>query len=250
MRDKKEEMLKIILPFLSTSKNYAQILKKLAALAFYETYLITLLLRSNPSFDSFFAGIESWGPIGKVIGIVPYHEVLNLFGAAIAFVMAVLTHMFQFHDRISDVLGIRRRFDRKSILVPLSQRVGSVITKDKKAKIGRYRDELMRSVFYKYASSGSDKPLVDKHDIEHALNAWSWFWAFVEAVAYFGMGATIAWWLGSDDLARAFAITSAALLIIAFLQRIRLARYARRQINSIATDPTAAYDVKHQFDAL
>jgi hypothetical protein len=130
----------------------------LAGFAFYETYLITLLLRSNPRFDSFFARIESWGPIGKVVDIVPHHEVLNLFGLVIAFVVAGLTHMFQFHDRISDVLGIRRRFDRKSILVPLSQRVGSVVTKDKKAKIGRHRYELMRLVFYKYASSGSDKP--------------------------------------------------------------------------------------------
>src|SRR5262249_24368066 len=135
-----KEVIDLILPFLSTTKNYDEILKKLASFAFYETYLITLLLRANPRFDAFFTVIESWGPIGKVVGIIPHHDVLNLSGFVIAFFVAVLTHAFKFHDRISDVLGIRRRFDRKSILIPLFQRVGRVVTKDKEVKIAQQRD--------------------------------------------------------------------------------------------------------------
>ncbi|MBV8738687.1 MAG: hypothetical protein JO007_15795 [Alphaproteobacteria bacterium] len=245
-----EEVLKLVLLFLSIPKNYADMLRKLSSFAFYETYFITLLLRANPILDTFFMTIESRGPIGKVVAIIPYHEVLNLSGIVIAFVMAVLTHMFQFHDRISDVLGIRRRFDRRRILIPLSQRVGSVVTKDKETRIGKHRDELMRAVFYRYASSRADKSLVDKHDIEQALNAWSWFWVCVEAVAYFGAGAMSACWLGSPDLARTFAIIATAFLIIAFVQYMRLAGYARPQIDSIVADPTAAFDIKNQLDAL
>lgn len=244
------EVVKLVLPFLVTPKNYGEMLTKLASFAFYEAYLITLLLRANPIAAAFFTTIESWGPIGKVVVIIPHHDVLNLAGIVIAFVLAVLTHTFQFHDRISDVFGIRRRFDRKSILIPLSQRVGSAVSEDKETKIGKHRDELMRAVFYRYASSRADKPLVDKHDIEHALNAWSWFWASVEAVAYFGVGAMSATLLGSPDLMRTFAMIAASFLIIALVQHMRLAGYARPQINSIAADPTAAFDVKNQFDAL
>jgi hypothetical protein len=171
-------------PFLSP-KNYGEILNKLASFAFCETYFITLLLRANPRFDAFFTTIESWGPVGKVVGIIPHHEVLNLSGIVVAFVVAILTHTYQFHDRISDIFGIRSRFDRKSILIPLAHRVGSVVTKDKEAKIAQRRDELMHAVFYKYASSRDEHPLVDKHDIEHALNAWSWLWVFIEGVFYF-----------------------------------------------------------------
>ncbi|MEX2299199.1 MAG: hypothetical protein WD715_17415 [Dongiaceae bacterium] len=102
-----EEVIKLVLPFLSTPKNYAEILKKLACFAFYETYFITLALRDNPVFDSFFTRIESWGPIGKVVAIIPHHDALNLSGVVVAFIVAVLTHMFHFHDRISDIFGIR-----------------------------------------------------------------------------------------------------------------------------------------------
>jgi hypothetical protein len=244
-----KEFIDLILPFFSTTKNYDDILRKLASFAFYETYVITLLLRSNPRFDAFFRAIESWGPVGKVVDIIPHHEVLNLSGVVIAFVVAILTHTFKFHDRISDVLRIRSRFDRKSILIPLAQRVGSSVTKEKEAKMARHRDELMHAVFYKYASSRDEHPLVDKHDIEHALDAWSWLWVFIEGIFYFGTGAFIAWWLGSRKLAEGFGILSVALLVVALAQRIRLDRYARPQINSIAADHTASYDVKQKFDA-
>ena len=137
------------------------------------------------------------GPIGKAVGTIPHSDVLNLSGVVIAFVVALLTRMFQFHDRISDVLGIRRRFDLKNILIPLAKRVGSDVTEEKELKMAERRDELMHAVFYKYASSRAEKPLVDKHDIEHALNAWSWFWVLVEAFCYFGVGAVLAWCLGS-----------------------------------------------------
>jgi hypothetical protein len=245
-----KEVIDLLLPFLSTTKNYDEILKKLASFAFYETYIITFLLRANPRVDGFFKTIESWGPIGKALATIPHFEVLNLSGIVIAFAVAVLTHTFQLHDRISDVFGIRRRFDRKIILIPLFRRIGCVVSKGREAKIAQQRDELMHAVFYKYASSAATQPLVDRHDIEQALNAWSWFWVFVEGVFYFGVGAIIAWWLDSGNLAAIFSIVSISLLVLALLQRLRLARYARPQLDTIAADPTASYDIKAKFDAL
>lgn len=244
------EIIKLILPFFSTTRDYADVLKRLASFAFYETYLITFLLRSNPRYDDLFTRIESWGPIGRAIGTIPHYDVLNLSGLVMAFLIAILTLTFQFHNLISGLFGIRRRFDRKSILIPLARQVGSEITKDKERKIGEHRQELMHAVFYKYASSRAEKPLVDKHDIEYALNAWSWFWVFVEGVFYFGVSAIVAWRLNSDNLAVGLAIVSIVLLILALMQRIRLDGYARPEIETIAGDPTAAYEIKSRFDAL
>jgi hypothetical protein len=244
------DVLKLIIPFYSMPKNYDEVLRRLASLAFYEIYLITLILRGNPHFDAFIKALESWGPVGKIVDLIPHHDVLDPAGFVIAVAMASLSYIFQLHDQISNVIGIRRRFDRDRILVPLAKRVGVLMTNDKKAKIANCRERLMRAVFYKYASSRSDKPLVDKHDIEQALSAWSWFWAFVEAVFYFAIGAVIAWWLGSSNLAQVFAGISIVSLVIAWAQYLRLGRYARPQVDSISADETAATYVKQQFDAL
>jgi hypothetical protein len=244
------EVIKLILPFFYTTKNYGDVLKKLAMFAFYETYLITFLLRNIPRIDAFFTTVESWGSIGNAVRTIPHYDVLNMSGIVIAFLVALLTHMFQFRDRISDVLRIRRRFDVKNILIPLSQRVGAATTTKKEAQIREHRDDLMHTVFYKYASSGAKNPLVDRHDIEHALNAWSWFWVFVEAIVYFAVGAIIGFSFGSPQLGLGFVVVCAALVIFAVVQSFRLPRYARPQVASIANDPTAAYDVKNTFDAL
>ena len=65
-----------------------------------------------------------------------------------------------------------------------------------------------------------------------------------------GVGAVLAWCLGSPNLALTFVAVSAVLLILAFAQRTRLGSYARPQIDTIAADPTASYDIKSRFDAL
>jgi len=245
-----DQIIKLILPFFSTTRDYADVLKRLASFAFYETYLITFLLRSNPHYDSFFTTVESWGPVGKAISTIPHYDVFNLSGLMIAFLVAILTLTFQFHNLISGILGIRRRFDRKSILIPLARAVGYEVTKDSERKIRKQRQELMHAVFYRYASSRAEKPLVDKHDIEYALNAWSWFWVFVEAVFYFGIGAIIAWRVDSGRLAVGFAVVSAVVLVLSMIQRLRLDRYSRPEIETIASDRTAAYEIKARFDAL
>ncbi|MBM7330730.1 hypothetical protein JS562_48065 [Agrobacterium sp. S2] len=244
------ELIALLLPFLFAPKDYNDLLKKLASFAFYWTYAITLTLRENQSVDSFFNEIESWGTIGKVVSIIPHYDALNISGFFIAFAVAVLTHTFRLHDRISDVFGIRRRFDCKHILMPLAERVGSPIPNEKRTALVENRDKLMRAVFYKYASSRAQNPLVDRHDIEHALSAWSWFWVFVEGVFYFIVGALIAWGIGSPNIALAFLAVAFVFFILALGQRPRLNRYALPQIDAIAADPTASYEVRMQFNAL
>src|SRR5690348_1483497 len=129
-----DSIINLLFPLLSTAKNYDDVLKKLPSLAFYDTYLTTPLPRSHPLAAAFLASIESWGPVGKVSASIPHADALNLSGIVIAFAVAVLTHMFQFHDRISDVFGIRRRFDVRHILIPLATRLHVDFPEDKEAK--------------------------------------------------------------------------------------------------------------------
>ena len=240
----------MLLPFIVIPKNYGDVLNKLAGFAFYETYIITTVLRSNPTIDGFFTKIESLGPVGKAVASIPGLTVVNITGLLIAVVVALLTNMFQLHDRISDLLGIRRTFDRKFILIPLARLVGVQVTQASERSIAAKRDELMRSVFYRYTSSKAERPLVDRHDIEHALNAWSWFWVFVEAVPYFAIGFIFAWSFDSGSLAKMLLGVSLFCMAISILQYLRLGRYARPQISRIANDASAAEEVRQRFDAL
>lgn len=245
-----EGLLKVIFPFLSTTKNYDQVLRKLASFAFYEGYILTLMLRSVPRIDTFFTRMEVWGPIGKVLSLIPHHTGYNISGIVIGFAIAILTHMFQFHDRISDMVGIRRQFDRKNFLIPMAAHVGIRITPEKDKRLREQRDRLMQAVFYRYASSRDEAPLVDKHYIEHALNAWSWLWVFVEGAAYWSTAAIIAWWFGDARLALWLAFVAIIAVIIGIFQRLRLPGFARPQVEAILRDQKAANEVERVFRAL
>jgi hypothetical protein len=235
------DFFNLVTPFFSTPTTYAQMLKKLAGLAFYEVFLITFLLRSIPEIDNALKSIES---------LIPHSTTYNLGGLAIALLVALLSHIIHLHDRISDALGIRRRFDRNHILIPLARLVGVRVTPRREEAMAQNRDRLMREVFYKYASSRAEHPLVDKHDIEHALGQWAWFWAFVEGAVFFAVGAVVAFVFKASRLGTWLMLIAFAFVVIAVALNFRLPRYARPEIEAIAADGNARRHVRATFDAL
>src|SRR5206468_2567149 len=78
--------------------------------------------------------------------------------------VAWIGYAVRFHDRMSDLFGIRKRFDRNYILLPLAILTRSQLSAFQLNRVDANRDSLMRRVFYRYASSRAEKPLVDKHD--------------------------------------------------------------------------------------
>jgi hypothetical protein len=244
------EIFALIIPFLLSPKDYSDVLKKLTIFSWWWIYIITFFLRSNVHINSIFSRFENWGAVGDLMHLIPYYDYLNLSGVIIGLIVAILNNSFHLHNRISDLLGIRRRFDRDHILLPLANLVGAPVPPGKMATLLENRNALMRAVYYKYASSRSNNPLVDKHDIEHALAAWSWFWMFIEAAFFFTVGAMTAFIVGESGLAAGFLVAVVLFLLFAYLLRPLLSKYAEAQVRTIAADATASYEIRSHFNAL
>ncbi len=244
------DFLKLLVPVVLTPTNYAELLKKLAACLFYETWAVTFLLRGIPSIDGAFHAVESYGQLGIALSTVPAYDKLNLAGAAVALLAAGFSYAAQLHDRVSDLFKIRHRFDRSSILFPLALLVGAKLSATQLNAVDVNRVTLMHKVFYKFASSRVEKPLVDKHHIEHALDAWSWFWILLEGMALLIISAVIAIYFGAPFLVSGFAAAFLIYWVLAVFQYSRLERYARPQVEAIADNKDAAEGVKETFCAL
>jgi len=243
-------LLTFFLPVFATPTSYALVLQKLAGFAFWETYIITFFLRDIPQIGAAFRSAESHGSLGMVIGALPYSNTLNISGLAIALAVALLTRATRLHDRISDVLGIRKRFDQNHILFPLAKLVGQDLTVLQRKAVIANQNHLMRDLFYRYASSRAETPLVDKHEIESALDSWSWFWVWIEAVMFFAIAGIIAHLFHAHTLGVRFLTVDAIFVSFAVMQYPRLRRYAEIEISAIAADSTAARDVRARFIAL
>ena len=108
----------------------------------------------------------------------------------------------------------------------------------------------MRQIFYQYASSTLPNPLVDRHDIEEALDAWSWYWIILEASSLTLVAGAVAVYFRDCNLLLWFGLVSMMLWLVASLYYSRIDRYTRPEVEKIAGDHTAHVAVKAVFDAL
>jgi hypothetical protein len=242
-------LFKFISSFYSP-RNYTEMLRKLAFFLFWEVWIATFILRDIPVIEGIFLALEQFGPTKALTSLLPSIAKLNISGFILAFVTATIAYASQLHDQISNIFGIRKSFDQKSILLPLAELVGIKIDEDFKRALISNRHSILRQVFYPYVSSRAKKTLVDKHDIERALDGWSWYWVLIEAMPLVIVCAVAAALAQSYDHAVAFCIAFLLLFLAAWLYSRKLPRLARPEIESIANDAKARKDVIKAFRAL
>jgi len=136
------DILKLLLPLFLSRKNYNEMLKKLGAFLFWETWIVTFLLRGIQSIDEMFHSMENYGRVGAALSIIPNYEKLNLGGFFIALIVACVSCAIQIHDRIFDLLHIRRRFDRNYILLALAILVGPKLNPQQLISLAANRDSV------------------------------------------------------------------------------------------------------------
>ncbi len=224
-------------------RSYPAMLTKLAFWAFVSSLVVTLLVATRVHWVS---QLVKFGPFSmKTIGLdLSVGAFLPAIGAAIA------SQMLPLHDVISDVLGIRRRFDVFSILEPLAAATGAAPRKDLRKLITNSRAALMRQVFYPYVSPVAAPLVVDPHLVHMALTSWSWFWVFLEGSFFVLTGAIILLIDREYNWALAFGVIIIALALLMLWPYSRSANYADEEIREIASDPMRAATIRLAFDAL
>jgi hypothetical protein len=230
-------------------KTYSEMLRKLAGLTAIETYLTVGLLRLIPNVAEAIRHVEIYIlPISEIKGFELAK--LNPIGAVAALAVAFLFYHLQLHNKIEKIFRIRQRFDVEQIIFPLATKVGVTLTDTQKGRISKERHSVMRQIFYKYASSSGADTLVDAHDIERALEAWTKFWACEEAAVIFAFGLAVS--IAFQVLVLALIFAGLFIFCLVGMARMgpTLAGRARAQIDQISADATARHDVAQYLNAL
>lgn len=244
------EFLKLLVPLFLAPKTYYDVRQKLGAFVVYEVWIASYLLMQVGSASSFFARTNIFIVPDFLEKSAPWLVTINPFGLICGLVMGLAFFMFHLHDRVSDVFKIRSRFDRNHIIIPLAHSAGVTLDFDQLKRIEKSQDRLMRNVFYKYTSSTAERVLVDRHDIEQALESWSWFWVSVEGLIVWIVGLSISIAFLDVDIALIFGLLSILYLGVMWAIWPFLKRRARVQVEAIADDPTASVEIKKIFHAI
>lgn len=168
----------------------------------------------------------------------------------VAAILAGLSRAFKLHDRVSDLFGIRQRFDVKEILLPMAAAAGVRLSIEQQGQVEVKRRELMGQVFYKYVSSTATAAVIDRHVITMALDQWSWYWIVVEAAAVALTTSAVGAWFGATVLAFWLLVgVLGALWVLPHLRK-QSVRYAQDQIKLILEDSAREETVSKAFRAL
>ena len=244
------EFLKLLVPLFLAPKNYFEVRQKLGAFVVYEVWIATTILRYSPNVKSFFTNIENAVIPKFAIQYFDWLSQINPMGLVFGMLIGLVFFIFHVHDRISDVFKIRARFDRKHIIQPLASAVNLPLNDRQMNVIMKEHDRYMRNLFYKYTSSKAEKPLVDKHDVEQALESWSWFWVGLEGAVIWLMGSSLAFAIGSEAKPWVFVILLTTYVTLMGLIWPFLKRRARAQVEAIADDATARNNIVNLLNAI
>lgn len=221
---------------LGQPESYSDMLKRIFAATFIMGVVcIFALAAGSPTMHSL---LEMWS---LTVSVGPVDNVKMLY-VLIPLVAAVLARVFFVHNKLSDLFGIRMRFDIENILKPLAVGVGIPTTGSAWDQIENNRELAMTRTFYRYASFKD--PQIDVQLVRSAADRWAWFWCTIEpqiilfatAIALAILGAWI----------ELFAILAVAgiLALIAILLWPQLRAGARNQIAEILTMEDWKSDVR------
>ena len=232
-------------PKLSVS-NYPEMLAKIAWSFFGLNCVLLYITRVFvPPIDSFLSYYE------KYLEKVPYFSELKSFNVLIAVALAVVvSYAFRLHDKLSDILFIRRDFDIYHILQPLIILCNVTVSDAIYDKLLIRRGDVMQRVFYQYASSAKSATIVDKHDIITALTNWSWFWIILESVFQLWAFSFVFYAFAARDVALYLLVIGIALLLVArYIYRSAIT-IVLREVRQISNTPNCCKEVKDAINAL
>lgn len=228
---------RIVMFLFANPKDYPEMIKKIAWTMFFVALLGELIISLvSSSFAEFMSGI-SYGIKFEDHGIKLYLSFLYF-----PLLFAILENVFKIHDRLSDILKIRYRFDKYVIIkkyldtLGLSQKIDMITN--------RNRDKVMYKIFYAYA--GYTNPSIDAHLIYMALGNWSWYWIFLDSTLVTIVIGTLFLTLSFSwmRLAGVLIIIAILILLMLIIRNSSCKEYAEKEVIEIMDDKNRRKEVR------
>lgn len=165
-------------------------------------------------------------------------------------IVSVVTHSQKWHDKISDIFGIRSHFDTYEILLPLAFLSNSDPIDIQRMRREREDSYIMYDVFYEYASQYKDDCEIPYHFVTEALDNWCWYWISLELLSISVFAFIIAAAYDASGITYTFSALIALLSILAFRNRRVGTTKAYREVRAIADDDERSREIRERFDEI
>lgn len=159
-------------------ENYKQMKKKISVWIFF-ILLLEIIVMDKRGFKIF----DSIIPNFSLAVDVEFLKNVDVKLIVYPFLSAIFSFIFTIHDKLSDFFKIRSGFEFKYIFSPITINILGKLPSSNRNIFLSDRHEIMRKMFYRYASSTEDG-IVQRHHIHEALTNWSWVWIALEVIFF------------------------------------------------------------------
>jgi hypothetical protein len=234
--------LEVKMNLFKPSKDYGDVLNKVGWTTFFVVLILTVIIRFNiPPINDVLIGLEGSLTINFL------DNVFSPLSLGLPALLAIIARTIKLHDRLSDLLRIRKNFEVNYILKPLCEDLDFNINLKHEKKLFVQRRPLMYKVFYPYATSTEGEQKIDRHMIMMALDQWSFFW-FLEEASLFLIISIILHLCFQSWLSGLILVF--ILIILFFLMRFSYKKsigYARDQLDMILSDLKRKEEVRRNL---
>ena len=208
---------------------------KISTSVFWITLIETFILTQASSGFSDLMTLLSFGKNIKIDNVE-----LNIALLYLPIIISIIENIFKMHDVIGKRVNLRNRYDGLIIFYQYLTEFGIQKTRNDCKKIYINDKELRDTIgkhFYSYTSS--TKPIIDKHDIIMALDAWCWVWILIDNIVIsllFLIGSLLYTIIfhGSYWLVLGLLIFIILLIILTFFTlKFECAKYSTREVKNI-----------------
>lgn len=220
----------------SSPKDYSEMVEKISKSIFVILIILLYLFSQiNDGFNSAMLKL-SFGAEYEIFGLK-----LNLALIYFPLLMGIFEHMFKIHDLFSDLLGIRKRYDRFVIVATIFEKAHFKYSI--KDVSDHHVQTIMSRCFYKYASSG--KPEIDPHSITLTLNEWCWFWILLDTLVSVIIASVAFLIISWSWLNLAFVLACIVVIVILMWLVLKVTKkYTCQELAAIFSDTGRAEDIK------
>lgn len=173
----------------------------------------------------------------------------SLMNIAIPFLIAMISRILKLHDKISDIFGIRKRYDRNNIIIPIAQSV-NIETLGKIEILDLKREEILENIFYPYTSTDPNKCKINHHHVLMAMDQLTWYWIIIEYTFLISIAiiTSVVFW--NLRFLLTLSIVWVLLFIFSFIILKIVKRYTSLEVKQITEKKEFSKNIKHYLNEL
>jgi hypothetical protein len=165
-------------------------------------------------------------------------------------VVSILFRIVKLHDRISDLLSIREKYDVNEIISPIFSNVMPQSKLPERDALILHRRTLMKRIFYRYAPGPPGKNAISDHLVAMAWESLCLYWIVTEAAFVLAVFTICSALLALTNASLIFLALFSVSFSLCFVAIAQCKKQTKEEIEAILDNDDRKHEIRSVFNEI